>query len=54
MPASALRRGAELEERISSRWSELGLDDLGGAEPDPSLFGLQLEQVLERLVTARS
>ena len=47
-----LRRGAELEERITARWSELGLDDLGGEDPDPSLFGLQLEQVLERLVTA--
>ena len=48
-----LHRGTDLEERISARWSELGLDDLGGGEPDPSLFGLQLEQVLERLGSSR-
>ncbi len=48
-----LRRETDLEERISARWSELGLDDLGGGEPDPSLFGLQLEQVLERLGSSR-
>ena len=44
-----LRRDAALEERIDGRWEELGLADLGNAEPDPALFGYALEQVLERL-----
>ena len=30
---------------------ELGLADLGGAEPDPALFGYTLEHVLERLAS---
>ena len=50
----ALGRDGELEQRVSGRWQELGLSDLGpasgeGPSPDPSLFGLQLEHVLERL-----
>ncbi len=49
-----LARGAELEQRISERWQELGLEDLQGGEPDPSLFGLQLEHVLERLMDRAS
>ena len=49
-----LARGPELEQRISERWQELGLEDLQGGEPDPSLFGLQLEHVLERLMDRAS
>jgi 4-hydroxy-3-polyprenylbenzoate decarboxylase len=45
----ALGRAAELEAQIDRRWAELGLADLGLAEPDPALFGYSLEQVLERL-----
>ena len=52
-----LSRSKELEQRITNRWQELGLADLasnkdmknGNYNPDPSLFGLQLEHVLERL-----
>jgi 4-hydroxy-3-polyprenylbenzoate decarboxylase len=45
-----LGRDGELEGRVDSRWSELGLADLGGSDPDPALFGYTLEHVLERLV----
>jgi 4-hydroxy-3-polyprenylbenzoate decarboxylase len=44
-----LSRGAELEARVDGRWAELGLADLGGADPDPALFGYSFERVLERL-----
>ena len=44
-----LSRDAESEAKLDSRWQELGLGDLVGHEPDPSLFGLQLEHVLKRL-----
>ena len=49
-----LARDAALEQRVSDRWAELGLADIGGdgAGADPALFGLQLEHVLERLVTS--
>ena len=45
----ALQRDAALEQRVEQRWSELGLDDLGSADPDPALFGYTLEHLLERL-----
>jgi 4-hydroxy-3-polyprenylbenzoate decarboxylase len=44
-----LGRDAESEAKLDARWEELGLADLVGNEPDPSLFGLQLENVLKRL-----
>ncbi len=44
-----LGRDAESEAKLDARWQELGLGDLMGNEPDPSLFGLQLEHVLNRL-----
>ena len=44
-----LSRSAELEDRVDARWAELGLADLGDAEPDPALFGYTLERLLERL-----
>jgi len=49
-----LARDAALEQRVSARWAELGLADIGGegAGADPALFGLQLEHVLERLANA--
>jgi len=34
---------------VDRRWAELGLADLGGADPDPALFGYSFERVLERL-----
>lgn len=53
-----LSRSADLEKQISARWEELGLLDIGleadsgnVITPDPSLFGLQLEHVLERLAS---
>jgi 4-hydroxy-3-polyprenylbenzoate decarboxylase len=48
-----LRRDAALESRVDQRWQELGLGDLGGSEPDPSLFGYTLEHLLERLAAGR-
>ena len=45
----ALQRDAALEQMVEQRWSELGLDDLGSADPDPALFGYTLEHLLERL-----
>jgi 4-hydroxy-3-polyprenylbenzoate decarboxylase len=44
-----LARGPELEARVTARWAELGLADLGGSEPDPSLFGYTFEHLLSRL-----
>jgi 4-hydroxy-3-polyprenylbenzoate decarboxylase len=51
-----LRRSPELEARVDGRWAELGLADLGGSEPDPSLFGYSFEHLLSRLaaLSARS
>jgi 4-hydroxy-3-polyprenylbenzoate decarboxylase len=48
-----LTRSAELEERVDARWAELGLADIGLKDPDPSLFGYTLEQVLQRLAGLR-
>ena len=39
----------ELEARVDGRWAELDLADLGGSEPDPSLFGYSFEHLLSRL-----
>ena len=41
-----LSRSTNLEERVSDRWSELGLEDLRAKEPDPSLFGYVLDRVI--------
>jgi 4-hydroxy-3-polyprenylbenzoate decarboxylase len=32
---------------VSERWSELGLDDLGDGEADPSLFGYALDRLIQ-------
>ena len=45
----ALERDAATEARITERWGELGLDDVGRAAPDPVLFGYVMENVLARL-----
>jgi 4-hydroxy-3-polyprenylbenzoate decarboxylase len=42
-----LSRPADLEQRVSERWSELGLDDLGDGEADPSLFGYALDRLIQ-------
>ena len=44
-----LHRNEALEKRVSQRWAELGLADLGGQQPDPSVFGYTMEYVLDRL-----
>ena len=48
-----LRRDSELEDRVDRRWAELGLADIDGKEPDPSLFGYTIEHVLQRLSMAK-
>lgn len=45
----ALERDAPTEARITERWDELGLGDLGQTPPDPALFGYVMENVLARL-----
>ena len=42
-----LSRPADLEQPVSERWSELGLDDLGDGEADPSLFGYALDRLIQ-------
>ena len=49
-----LRRDSELEQQVDRRWVELGLADLDGKEPDPSLFGYTLESVLQRLLISKA
>ena len=44
-----LSREVDLESRVDARWQELGREDLGSEEPDPSLFGY----ILDELVRAR-
>ena len=44
-----LHRNEELEARVSQRWAELGLTDLGDRQPDPGVFGYTMEHVLDRL-----
>ena len=44
-----LSRPADLEQRVSERWSELGLEDLGKEEPDPSLFGYALDRLIQKI-----
>jgi len=43
-----LIQNKDLEERINSRWKELGLSDLGGDEPDPTLFGYVLDELVRK------
>ena len=43
-----LRRSAALEQRVSDRMDELGLGDLSGQEPDPSLFGYVLDALIQK------
>ena len=44
----ALSRPQELEERVAIRWQELGLGDLDSCEPDPSLFGYILDDLVHK------
>jgi len=46
---NVLERDAATEARITERWSELGLADLGQTPADPQLFGYVMENVLARL-----
>ena len=43
-----LVRSEELEKRIDSKWKELGLNDLDTIEPDPSLFGYVINDLLKK------
>ena len=43
-----LIRSKELEKRIEARWEELGLNDLEIKEPDPSLFGYVIDDLLKK------
>ena len=45
----ALSHDTELENKIDSRWQELGLADLGSSDPDPALFGYVMEDLLKKL-----
>ena len=46
---AVLHRDEALDTRVTRRWDELGLADLRGQCPDPSVFGYTLEYVLGRL-----
>ena len=48
-----LSRTAALEQQVSDRWSELGLDDLDEDDPDPSLFGYALDRLIQGLRTGQ-
>jgi len=41
-----LFRESSLEDKVSTRWEELGLQDLKDEDPDPSLFGYVFDQLL--------
>ena len=41
-----LSRPSDLEDKINSRWAELGLNDVLEKEPDPELFGYVIEKLL--------
>ena len=48
-----LSRPADLEQQVSDRWAELGLEDLGIDDPDPSLFGYALDRLIQGLKTGQ-
>ena len=48
-----LSRPADLEQRVSDRWAELGLENLGNDDPDPSLFGYALDRLIQGLKTGQ-
>lgn len=43
-----LSRTKEIESKIDARWNELGLTELGSKEPDPSLFGYVIDELLRQ------
>ncbi len=43
-----LTRPTEIESKVNERWNELGLSDLDENEPDPSLFGYVIEDLLRQ------
>lgn len=43
-----LSRPIDLEEKLDSRWEELGLSDLRDIEPDPTLFGYVLDNLIKK------
>ncbi len=49
-----LSRPKELEMRVNKRWDELGLSDLGNNEPDPTLFGYVIDQLIQQKTSTRN
>ncbi len=49
-----LSHSKEMEERIDARWNELGLDGLENSEPDPTLFGYVLDDLICKFSTPRN
>ena len=49
-----LSRDADLESRVDARWQELGLEDLGSEEPDPSLFGYVMESLCRQAMVKKT
>ena len=43
-----LSRPRELESKIDARWGELGLADINDIEPDPTLFGYVIDELLRQ------
>ena len=44
----------EIESKIDARWEELGLSDLNTNQPDPSLFGYVLDNLLRQSQPSKS
>ena len=43
-----LTRSKEIESQVDARWNELGLSDLDNSEPEPSLFGYVIDELLRQ------
>ena len=43
-----LSRSQEIESNVDARWGELGLSDLSTKEPDPTLFGYVIDELLRQ------
>jgi len=41
-----LNHSEEMQQRVDSRWNELGLSDIKDKNPDPSLFGYVMNEVI--------
>ena len=50
----ALCRPKELESKVDARWEELGLSDLENKQPDPTLFGYVIDELLRQSHLSKS